>query len=170
MNRATCLLSAFALSCIWFITGCAGGTTNPPPISNPVPAITATTPSSAVAGSTDTSVTISGSGFIPSSTVQWNGAPIVTTYNSATSVSVTLTASRLANGTIAKLTVVNPSPGGGASAAIDFPVNNPAPTITSVSPANVTAGATATTLDVKGNNFLQLLWPFGIARRSSQRL
>ena len=154
MNRATCVLSGFALACISFMAGCTGGTTNPPPSSNPVPAITAATPGSAIAGSTDTSVTITGSGFIPSSTAQWNGAPIVTTYNSTTSVSVTLAASRLANGTIAKLTVVNPSPGGGTSAAIDFSVNNPAPTITSVSPANVTAGATATTLDVKGNNFL----------------
>ena len=34
------------------------------------------------------------------------------------------------------------------------PIQNPVPTITSVSPTSVTAGASATTLDVKGTNFL----------------
>lgn len=157
MNRATCVLSSLVLSCTWLTASCGGGPAgaiNPPPTLNPVPAIITISPSSANAGSTDTPVTITGSGFVSSSAVEWNGAAIATTYNSATSLSVTLAASKLANGTVAQVTVVNPSPGGGTSGAVPFDVNNPAPTIMSVSPASVTAGAADTTLDVKGTNFL----------------
>lgn len=155
-HAATHALFATVLSSIFLITGCGGGTasTNPPPISNPVPAITGVTPSSVVAGSGQTPVTIAGSGFISSSTAQWNGTPIATTYNSATSLSVTLAASNLANATVAKLTVVNPSPGGGTSAVVDFSVNNPTPAVTSVSPSSIVAGASDTPLDVTGSGFV----------------
>lgn len=142
---------------MWFMTGCGGGTTaptNPPPTSNPVPAIIAITPSSTVAGSTDTPVTITGSGFISSSVVQWNGAPIVTTYSSATTLSATLPAGSLANATIAKLTVVNPSPGGGTSSAVDFSVNNPLAAITKINPASALAGSGDTVLDISGFGFV----------------
>lgn len=157
MNHATRVLSTLVLSYMWFIAGCGGGPTTmtiPPPTQNPVPAIITITPSSVNAGSADTPVSIIGSGFISSSAVEWNGAAIATTYNSAISLSVTLAASKLANGTVAQVTVVNPSPGGGTSAAVLFDVDNPVPTITSVSPTSVTAGAAGTTLDVKGTNFL----------------
>jgi hypothetical protein len=156
MNRATCVLSASVLSCICLMTGCGGGTaapTNPSPSSNPVPAITEITPSFILAGSTDTPVAITGSGFISGSTVQWNSAPIATTYSSATSLSVTLTASRLANASIANLTVVNPSPGGGTSPAVAFSVNNPIPAISKINPASVLAGSGDTLLDVSGSGF-----------------
>jgi IPT/TIG domain len=97
---------------------------------------------------------IAGSGFISSSTVQWNGTPIATTYNSATSLSITLAANNLANATVARLTVVNPPPGGGTSAAVDFSVNNPMPAVTNVSPSTVVAGASDTPLDVMGSGFV----------------
>src|SRR5580704_9658588 len=125
---------------MWFMTGCGGGTTaptNPPPTSNPVPAIIGITPSSTVAGSTDTPVTITGSGFISSSVVQWNGAPIVTTYSSATTLSATLPAGSLANATIAKLTV-----------------NNPLAAITKINPASALAGSGDTVLDISGFGFV----------------
>jgi len=91
--------------------------------------------------------TIAGSGFIPASTAQWNGAALATTYSSATTLGVTLPASNLANGTVAKLTVVNPSPGGGTSSAVDFLVNNPVPAISRINPTSVVAGSVA---DVRG--------------------
>jgi trimeric autotransporter adhesin len=159
MNPAVRFLVASVLPCICFVAGCGGGggstaATSPTPSSNPVPAITAITPSSAVAGATDTSVTIRGSGFISSSTVQWNGAPIATTYSSATTLIVPLPASSLTNGTIAKITVANPSPGGGASPSVDFPVNNPVPAISKINPASVLAGSGDTLLDVSGTGFV----------------
>jgi hypothetical protein len=76
------------------LTGCGGGTIAPPvpPPSNPVPSISWITPTFTSVGSADTPVKITGSGFISSSTLQWNGAPIATTYGSATSLSATLPA------------------------------------------------------------------------------
>lgn len=100
------------------------------------------------------SVNITGSGFISSSMAQWNGAPIATTYSSSTSVSATLTASSLANGTIAKIAVVNPSPGGGTSAAVNFSVNNPVPAISKITPASILAGSGNVLLDVSGSGFV----------------
>lgn len=156
-HAATHALLASVLSSIFFIAGCGGGTpasTNLPPASNPIPAIAAVTPSSVVAGSGATAVMIAGSGFISSSTVQWNGTPIATIYNSTTSLSVTLAANNLANATVAKLIVVNPPPGGGTSAAVDFSVNNPTPAVTSVTPNSVVAGASNPPLDVVGSGFV----------------
>jgi hypothetical protein len=157
MNRARCVLLAFGLSCIGLITGCGGGASAPTstsPTSNPTPAITSLTPSSAAAGSPDTPITITGSGFVAASTAQWNGTPIPTTFGSATSLTVTLTASNLANGTVAKVTVANPSPGGGTSAPVDFSVNNPVPAITKINPASVLAGSSSPLLDVSGSGFV----------------
>ena|SRR5277367_1737707 len=117
MNRARCVLLkvVLSLSCI-FMTSCGGGPSSslpPPPNSNPVPAISAVTPSSVLAGSADTPVIITGSGFVSSSAVQWNGSPIAATFSSATTLNATIPASSLTTATIAKLTVTNPAPGGG---------------------------------------------------------
>src|SRR5579859_6966831 len=159
MKPAVRFLLASVLPCICFVAGCGGGggstpAPTPMPSLNPVPAIAAVTPSSAVAGATDTSVTITGSGFISSSTVQWNGAPLATTFSSATTLVVTLPASSLTNGTMAKITVANPPPGGGASPSVDFPVNNPMPAISKINPATVLAGSGDTLLDVSGTGFV----------------
>ena len=51
------------------------------------------------------------------------------------------------------MVVTNPAPGGGASSALNFTVNNPAPTLTSLSPASATAGAGAQTLDPQRHEF-----------------
>ena len=160
MDRPTRVLVVCAVTCVCLTAGCAGGGGTPGPISppapsaNPTPAISGVTPGSALAGSGNTNVVISGSGFILSSTAQWNGVSLATTYISATSLSATIPASSLASGTVAKLTVVNPSPGGGSSPGVDFTVNNPVPTISSVSPASVVAGSSDVLLGVTGSGFV----------------
>src|SRR6266849_74533 len=161
MDRPTRVLVVCAVTCVCLTAGCAGGGGTPGPISppapsaNPTPAISGVTPGSALAGSGNTNVVISGSGFILSSTAQWNGVSLATTYISATSLSATIPASSLASGTVAKLTVVNPSPGGGSSPGVDFTVNNPVPTISSVSPASVVAGSSDVLLGVTGSGFVE---------------
>ena len=50
--------------------------------------------------------------------------------------------------------MTNPTPGGGTSSAVTFTVNNPAPTLTSLSPTSATAGAAAQTLTLTGTNFV----------------
>ena len=48
-------------------------------VTDPAPTITSTAPSSALIGSSPT-VTIAGSGFVPGSTIEWDGTPLTTTY------------------------------------------------------------------------------------------
>jgi hypothetical protein len=156
MIRSRFVFFASIVSLLAFLSGCGGempassGSTS---ISNPAPAVVSISPSSSVAGSPDTTVTIIGSGFVSSSTVQWNGAPVVTTLASSTMLSAVLPAASLSNGTIAKLTVVNPSPGGGTSPEVDFSVNNPTPTISKINPASILAGSGDTIVDISGTGF-----------------
>src|SRR5690348_3371219 len=119
------------LLCVFLTgTGCGGGggstTSTPPPTgaTNPTPTIASVTPSTANAGDAATAITVTGSDFISSSAIQWNGTALATTFASSTSLQATIPASDLANGIAAKLTVENPSPGGGTSAALTFTVNN----------------------------------------------
>ena len=158
MNRAFGVLSTVVLSFTWLMGGCGGGSTGaiipppPPPPANPVPAITTVMPSFVLAGSADTPITITGTGFISSSTAQWNGAAVATTYNSATSLSATLPAADLTGSSASLITVQNPAPGGGASAATPFNVNSPVAVITAISPRYVPPGSPAT-VTVTGTGF-----------------
>ena len=52
------------------------------------------------------------------------------------------------------MVVTNPAPGGGVSSPLNFAVNNPAPTLSSLSPASAVVGATSQTLTLTGTNFL----------------
>ena len=124
-------------------------------VGNPVPAITSLSPASATAGAAAQTLTINGSGFISSSTVTYNGTGHAATYVNATQLKITLSASDQATAGIYAVVVTNPTPGGGASNSVNFTVNNPVPTVTSLSPSSATAGGAAFTLTVKGTNFVQ---------------
>lgn len=156
MIRFRFVIHASVVSLLAFLSGCGGampGSSSSTSTSNPAPAVASISPSSSVAGSPDTAVIIIGSGFVSSSTVQWNGAPVVTTFASSTMLSAVVPAANLSNGTIAKLTVVNSSPGGGTSPEVDFSVNNPTPAISKINPASILAGSGDTIVDISGTGF-----------------
>jgi hypothetical protein len=140
------------------LNGCGGGGSNSnttpaptPTPSNPTVVIASIAPVSTVMGSTSVQVTLTGSGFIASSAVQWNGSSRPTTYVSATQLSVTIPPADLSAAGTAQITVVNPSPGGGTSSATTFTINNPAPVVTGVASAiYVTDAATVVTLTGTG--------------------
>ena len=90
---------------------------------NPKPAITSLVPPSATHGSAGFTLTVNGTGFIGSSVVDWNGSPRATTYVSSIEVTATINAADIAKAGTFKVTVTNPAPGGGASAAKTFTVN-----------------------------------------------
>jgi hypothetical protein len=123
-------------------------------LDNPLPTLTSLSPASATAGAAAQALTINGTGFLSTSTVTYNGVGHAATYVSATQLTVTLSAGD--QGTVGAYAVVvtNPAPGGGASNALNFTVNNPVPSITSLSPPSATAGAGAQTLTINGTNFL----------------
>ncbi|MDD1660530.1 MAG: lectin like domain-containing protein, partial [Methanomicrobiales archaeon] len=127
------------------------------PASNPVPAITILSPSSATAGGPAFTLTVTGTGFVPSSSIRWNGAARTTTYISSTQLTAAILASDIATQGTASVTVFNPTPGGGTSAAKTFTItlaNNPVPAITTLSPSSATAGGPAFTLTVTGTGFV----------------
>src|SRR5216684_4093398 len=138
--------------------GCGGGSSassNPPPHgSNPIPAITSISPSSAIAGGAAFTLTVNGSNFISSSTVQWNGSSRTTTFSSSTVLTAQISASDIATGGNLPITVLNPAPGGGSSNSSAFTINNPAPAISGLSPGSAIVGGQALTLTVNGSNFL----------------
>jgi hypothetical protein len=134
----------------------AGGTSNAAvfSVNNPVAKIDFISPTSILAGSANFTLTVAGGSFLPTSTVLWNGKALATTYSSSTRISATVPASEILVGGTPSITVANPTPGGGVSNAEAFTVDNPVPTLTSLSPATVTAGRGTFKLNVVGTNFV----------------
>ena len=138
---------------------------NPPPdggtsaplifsINNPVPAIASLNPTSVNAGGGDFTLTVVGSNFISGAFVQVNGANRNTSFINGTTLTATVLASDIALGGSAVVTVVNPGPGGGGSNGVNVTINNPAPTLSSLSPAGTVAGGPDFVLTVNGSNFV----------------
>ena len=157
----SCLL-AVSLSLLSALSGCGGSSsaapasvTAPPPATasaNPTPAITSITPASLLAGSPSQSLTVTGSGFIASTVAQLNGTALETTYQSATSVTAVVPASAIAADGTEKITVSNPTPGGGSSPAQNYTIAVPTPGILAISPQAVVQGA-ATLIALSGTGF-----------------
>src|SRR5690349_4111321 len=102
--------------------GCrAGGP--PPTIDNPLPSLTALSPSPILIGEGPVTLRVTGSNFVSTSVVQWNGAALPTQYVSATQLSAAVPADATAAPTSATVTVRNPAPGGGLSVGLPLPVS-----------------------------------------------
>ena len=123
------------------------------PVTNPPPTITTISPTSAIAGAAGFTLTVNGTGFVTGATVNFNGNSKTTTFVNSTQVTAAITAADIAAAGTFNVTVTNPAPGGGTSGASPFTVNNPVPTITSLSPSSALAGGAAFTLTVNGTNF-----------------
>jgi hypothetical protein len=123
-------------------------------INNPAPVISSLSPASILEGSSSFTLTVNGSNFVVGSTVQWSGNNLTTTVVSSTQLTATVPASDIASAANVAVAVANPSPGGGASAAVNFAVNNPVPSITDLSPVSATAGTAAQKLTINGASFV----------------
>lgn len=122
-------------------------------VTNPAPTVSSVAPATLMAGTAAPVVTVTGTGFVPTTQIQVNGSARTTTFTSSTQVSVTLTAADAAASGSLSLTAVNGTPGGGTSTAASIAIVNPAPTVSAVSPRTVLTGAGATTVTVTGTNF-----------------
>ena len=91
--------------------------------------------------------------FIPASVVQVNGSNRATTFVSSTRLTAAMPAGDVTTASFPSISVQNPGPGGGVY-ALTFAVNNPQPTLTSLSPSGVTAGSGSFTLTLNGTNFI----------------
>ena len=131
---------------------------SPPPLSqpNPVPTLSALSPSSVVLGGQSFTLTLTGTSFVPGASIEWNGATRAASYVSSTQLTAKIDASDFnlydGSGTIT-IAVVNPLPGGGRSNTLNFTFTAPGPVISSLSPASALAGGFGFVLSVTGNNF-----------------
>ncbi len=123
------------------------------------PVISSISPSSATAGGPAFTLTVNGSGFgglLITPTVQWNGAARQTTFLSGSQLTAQILASDIATAGTAKIRVVNQPLVGSSehSNEVPFAINNPVPSISSLSPATIAAGGPDFTLTVNGSNFV----------------
>lgn len=107
-------------------------------------------PSSATAGGSGFTLSVNGSGFSAGSTALWNGAPLATTFVSASLLNAAVPANLIVTAGTAKVTVIS---GGNTSGGLTFTINGVSLTLTSISPASVTAGGAGFTLTLIGSGF-----------------
>ena len=122
-------------------------------VAQPTPVLNSFSPSSAVAGTPAFTLTVNGSGSLfLGSLVQWNGAMLNMAFLSSAQVTATVDAFRIATPGTATGRVRNPS--GSLSGNLTFVIAAPSgPTLSSLSPATVVAGASGFALVVNGTGF-----------------
>lgn len=138
------------------LAGCGGGSTSSSsPDPNPTPSLASSSVSSAItAGGGAFTLTVTGSNFVSSSVVQWNGTARPTTFVSSSSLQAAISAADISKGGTASITIATPAPGGGTSNAITVAIDNPAPVLAALNPNPALAGTGAFTLMVTGSNFV----------------
>ena len=134
-----------------------GGTSNAAvfTVLNPAPVIAGLSPASAVAGSQDFALTITGNSFVAGATVQFGTDILTPVADSLTTshLTVSVPAVDVANPGLITVTVTNPSPGGGLSNALSFSITNPVPTLTGLSPPSTLVGGPDFMLTLTGTGF-----------------
>lgn len=124
-------------------------------VDNPAPTIASLSPAVEAIGATSPLITLTGTGFVPTTVINVNGAARTTAFTSSTAVSVSLTAADVSAAGSLSLTAVNPTPGGGTSSAASLAVVSPTPTpvIAYVDPTSIVAGSGDTIITVIGAGF-----------------
>ena len=117
-------LLAALLSC----GGGSGGGGGGGGATNPVPTITSLSPTQIAAGSQVQSLFVNGTNFMSASTVTYNGAVHNSSLQTPTQIQVALAPSDVAATGSYPVVVTNPSPGGGASAPMNFSIVTGTPT------------------------------------------
>ena len=138
------------------VTG-AGGTSNTVPLTvqSPPPNVQFTSPDRVVRATGAFTLRVFGGGFAPGSVVRWNGAAKPTTFVHPGELTAQIANADIQQAGTVQVSVFTPTPGGGTSNSVDFPVlvpPNPAAVVTGMSPAVVVAGVGGT-ITVTGNWF-----------------
>lgn len=138
-----------------FISGCSGGSGGGTTSRAPAPIVANVSPTTVPVGSSGFTLAVTGSNFQSQAVVNWNSTALATTYNSASSLNAAVPATLAATGIVANITVSNPDGQASTSNAgsTQVSVDNPAPTLTAVSPTALYAGAGDTTFTLTGTNF-----------------
>ena len=104
---------------------------------NPIPFLNQPlTPSAVPPGSAALTLHLNGTGFVSGATVNFNGAPLATTFVDSAHLNAAVPATNLATAGTAFVTVVNPQPGGGSSNPSFFQIGAPEASVTFVNAPN----------------------------------
>lgn len=164
MNPSKCLLLFSGLRVCGLLAGsllvgCGGGgsssntdNNNPTPTT---PTVASISPTSATAGSGPLTLTVNGTGFVSTTTINVGGVADPTTYVSSTQVTATVPAAQLASGMQLSVVAQNGSASSGSGTPVNLQVNNPAPVIsaTTLSEQAGTSGSTPVAI-VTGTGFV----------------
>ena len=93
-------------------------------VNNLAPSVVSLTPSTVPEASPDTQVQITGTNFLPSTTVSANSALVASTYVSATQLVATIPSGDLATAGMVSISVTNPAPGGGNSSPFSIVISD----------------------------------------------
>ncbi|MCW5971094.1 MAG: putative Ig domain-containing protein [Blastocatellales bacterium] len=96
---------------------------------NAQPVITSLQPAMATILQEPMILTVTGQGFVLGSEVRWNGSPRDTSFLGTTQLHALIQPDDLTTIGTVVVTVFNPGPGGGLSAAVNYSIVNPVPTI-----------------------------------------
>ena len=122
---AAVCIAALALPFINCGGGDGGGSSQGP--QNPAPTLTSISPTSAPAGSRAITLTVRGYDFMSGSVVRWGGSDRTTVYVSSSQLTASIPPADLSIAGTQAVTVFNPAPGGGQSAAKNFTVSSVSP-------------------------------------------
>jgi len=109
-------------------------------------------------GSAGFTLTVNGTGFTASSTVNWNGSGRATTFVSSSQLTATISASDVATAGTALVSVSTPAPGGGTSNLAYFEITSPV-TVLGFSKTDISTGGVPNaiaTADFNGDGKLDL--------------
>lgn len=122
-------------------------------INNLVPVITSVNPASGPVGQAIPALTVTGTNIASGAVVRFGGNDYAgTVSNGGTTITVNIPANQLPTGGIVPVLVTNPTPGGGSSNSLSFTINNPVPTLTSISPNTAPIGS-AVSIIATGTGF-----------------
>jgi uncharacterized protein (DUF1800 family) len=127
-------------------------------LGNPVPTLSSVTPNLIVIGSFN--ITLTGSGFMQGSVVNFGSQQLKTTFVSTTELTATGTATTAQVGTV-NVSVTNPNPVSATSTPVPVQVVASTDIVVTLAPKNVTIGAGNTTqfqATVTGTTDIQLNW------------
>ncbi len=106
-----------------YVCDLSGGLYRLDPTPSPAPTAVHLSPSTVIAGDPDFTLTVTGSGFVEGSVVQWNGSNRPTTFLSIQALTAAIPAADIAAAGTASITVFTAAPGGGTSNALTLDIN-----------------------------------------------
>jgi uncharacterized repeat protein (TIGR01451 family) len=119
-------------------------------LSGPAPVLVGLNPTQADVGASGFTLTVNGSNFLQGATVQWNGAPLPTSFVSTSQVTAAVSANLVATAGAIPVTAVNPD--GTPAAAATFTVIAPVLSVVKKHTGNFAQGEPAATYTVTVSN------------------